>query len=266
MKKLLSILGSTALITTSTTSVLACSSNANYKEFLKWIDRQDTFLLYYGADNCPYCNQYQDALDMVKGTENSLENKLNGLNEKYNAALAAEQDATNPINDYGKDLVNGNIDYHEFKIEDLSDKWSEKWSENLYDWLVDSLVEIYIEVVLKDSNITHQQKINLAKPLVKTYIGDLGVPFFLLIRNGKLVNWTTGFGRSEVIPGEEQIVDFENWFNTIETDFMNIQMPEELVKKIQEANNGSGGEGETTDPATYNYDQINVNNYSAYFE
>ncbi len=232
MKKLISVLTATSLIASSTVSVVACSSNANFREFKSWIKNEDSFLLYIGAKDCDYCQQFEDTLKM---TNKELENLLLEANNKYNSKHLDESDINNGnLTDFGRKIKHDKIDYHQFVIDEKANNWNENWSKNIYNWIVEQIVRIYIKVRFEtkpeiESNYKRYYKI--AEDKVKTYLSsNRGTPFYLLVRNGKLVFWEVGF--EGATDNKNYSENLKKWFKVFDDALNQNEIENQIAEKV----------------------------------
>lgn len=123
MRKLLSVFSTVTLVGTSTLTVVSCSSNKNFNEFKGWINKKESFLLYIGADNCPHCQDFENAQKKYK---TKFDQKINELNTSYDQ-LVSSQNIKYPdsMTAFGEKL-NNKVDLRTFKTEKFENKFSEK--------------------------------------------------------------------------------------------------------------------------------------------
>ncbi|AKX33929.1 hypothetical protein SLITO_v1c02740 [Spiroplasma litorale] len=235
MKKILATLSVLTLATTSATTVISCSSNVNYKQFLQWIDNKETFLLYIGAKDCDFCQKFEANLESNK---TFFDNKLEELSGQYNNSVSSIKPDENSFTGYGEEL-NNNLNLREFVSDEKANNFKEKWSENIINWLIDRMTDIYYKSMLDiGSNETIQKKV--AKSKVKEYFDKIkATPMFLIIRNGKIVSWEIGFDQDETGWVENSL---DKLIKKFSTSFLNSEIETELVEKI---NTGSSGESES---------------------
>ncbi|QEH62070.1 hypothetical protein SCHIN_v1c08750 [Spiroplasma chinense] len=270
MKKFLNLLAATALVTTSASTVVSCSSTANWKTFKGWIDKQDSFILYIGARDCEYCQQFETAKDIVSSEPgNSLEDRITSLQNEYNNLTIVGNTQTDDLTGFGQALKS-DLRFETFMIDEKANNFREKWSKNILDWAVDQVTNIYIDYRWGSTPggdlIDTTVKENIAKKVAKNAFyknGDktspnVGTPFFLVVRNGKLVTWTTD-GYSESTETNDKLVEFDNWFNAIREDFKNPDIKSSIMSKLEDYSpDASTSESKTN----FNYDQIDFNNYT----
>ncbi|AGR41431.1 hypothetical protein [Spiroplasma taiwanense] len=264
MKKLLSAVSAITLVSSSTITVVACSSNEYFEKFEGWIANKESFVLYIGADDCDYCVQFENAMDNQK---TYVEQKLTKMSTDYQN-LYTENVYQDSLTAFGEKLTNNKpVDFRTFKTEEKANNFKEKWSINLLDWIKDKVIEIYFDNLIASSiNNSDLYKFKkIAKEKVNTYFdSNKGTPFFLTIRNGKLVSWTQGFEKDSLGWDENSL---NKLFDPIVSEFLNSEIETEIVNKI----NGSstGGEGSTDSAAmkvnNYNYTN-NLDEYSKNYD
>ncbi|AGR42308.1 lipoprotein [Spiroplasma diminutum] len=264
MRKLLSVISATALVGTSTLTVVSCSSNKYFKEFKKWIDNKESFLLYIGADDCTHCIDFENA---KKDNSDKFNEKLMQITTGYNQTIANnENEYPETMTAFGEKL-NNEVDFREFKTEELANNFKEKWSKNIISWMVDQVTPIYKDKTYGNTGTNDTVATRLSKKAVEAYFDssdNKGTPMFILIRNGKLVSWNVGYSKSSEVGHSG--VDIEKLFDPIIEDMKYKEIEEKMVTKINNSGSSTGGgEGETSeDTLSFNYalnDQDLINNY-----
>jgi len=259
MKKLISILTATTLIASSTVSVVACSSNANFREFKSWIKNEDSFLLYIGAKDCDYCQQFEDTLKM---TNKELEQLLAKANSIYNAKHSNESEINNgDLTDFGRKIKHDKIDFHQFITDEKANNWNENWSKNIYNWIVEQIVKVYIKVRLEtkpEIEDNYKRYYKIAEDRVKTYLSsNRGTPFYLLVRNGKLVFWEVGFEGATNNNHKEAL---EKWFKTFDEALNQDQIEIKIADKIDGSKPSEDKKESLSNFKKYNYN-LDFNKY-----
>ncbi|ASP28033.1 hypothetical protein SCORR_v1c02590 [Spiroplasma corruscae] len=238
MKKILATLSVLTIATSSAATVVSCSSNVHYKEFLQWINNKETFLLYIGAKDCDFCQKFESNIEYNK---QYFDDKLNQISGEYNNNVSSLNNLNDSFTGYGETL-NNNLNLRQFVIDEKANNFKEKWSENIVTWLVDKLTEVYYELTLNiGSNETIQK--NVAKEKVKEYFDKIkATPMFLIIRNGKVVDWEVGFEEDTTGWVDKSL---ESLVSQIGKSFLDSEIEAKLVNKI---NTGSATEsgGETS--------------------
>lgn len=258
MRKLIGVLSATALITSSTSAVISCGNDAWWKEFNTAVKNKETFLVYIGADDCEYCNQFEEA---KTATGDLVQTQLEKMKTDYAALLTSL--GTNKVVDdltgFGQDLLKpDSVKLHEYVIEKKADNFTEKWSKNILNWIRDQLREIYYQKTF--ANLVSQGSINeltarnQTKDSVKNYLDtSKGTPMFLMVRNGQFAGISVGFNQSSSKNHEE---DIKEWFKPLSDYFLADDFSQQMVEIIDK--NQAATESSLT---TYNYNDINLLNY-----
>ncbi|ARU91436.1 hypothetical protein SCLARK_00807 [Spiroplasma clarkii] len=250
MKKLISVLSATALLTSSTASVISCGNDAYWNEFNRAVKNQETFMVYIGADDCEYCNHFEDS---KKITGDLVQELLDGLIAKYKADLTTLGDKVevDDLTGFGQAIkVPDQVKLREFIIEAKADNFNEKWSKNILNWVRDQLREIYYTKEFKynvdngNGEVNARNQVNAA---VKSYLDNAkGTPFFLMIRNGKLAGISSGYSRTSPINHDE---DIRNWFETFKNFFLADDLSNQIVNLIKNSSGSSSGGEEASETA-----------------
>ncbi|WP_338984568.1 lipoprotein [Spiroplasma endosymbiont of Diplazon laetatorius] len=239
MRKLLSVISVTALVGTSSLSVVSCSSNKYFKEFKGWIDNKESFILYMGADDCEYCQGFEYLQEKessyfktkTKELNTNYNQEIKGLNGNYSDSMTA----------FGEKL-NNDLEFRTMKTEEKANKFDEKWSKNILSWLVDEVTEVYKYREYNNSQLSDKLVTKLAKAKVETYLkkDNLGIPFFLVIRNGKVAGWYSGFSKEPEAGWNELVID--ELFKQLNSIITNHDQETEMVNLV---NNGQSTGGES---------------------
>jgi len=252
MRKILSLLTVTSVITSTTVNVVSCGQNANWREFNNWINNEETFLLYIGAENCDFCNHFEDAL---AETGNLVQILIDELVKRYEALLITNN-KLDELTGFGQNITWPALtNLRKFVIEDLADNFNERWSENILNWVRDRLRDIYFAVTFAPSVEQEQNAIaqwNITNELVGNFLETTrGTPYFILIRNGQLAGLSTGFSRSDNLNHNS---DIRKWFSTFSDFFMAEDLRRILVDMINNPSNET-----STNSLAYNLDDDYIN-------
>ncbi|AXK51275.1 lipoprotein [Spiroplasma alleghenense] len=246
MRRLLAILASASLITAAGTTVVSCTNElSNYNTFKKWIKNRETFVLYIGAEDCPYCQNFVKAttgkpngsLDDFENQVNNGDNKMfNEFKTNYNNKLESLQNGGKEINDDFRNGFGAKVDqvkFHHFTEEKKDSINSKKWLTKIKEWILDEYKAQY-----KIHNIPETDPNYVTNDLTVDDLKISSIPTYIIIRDGKLVNVTTGFDSLENGVGEEQAL--EKWFTEINSYFT------DPASFFQPSNNGgeTGGDGD----------------------
>lgn len=256
MKRILGLLAVTSVITSATVNVVSCGRNAYWREFNNWINNEETFLLYIGAENCEFCHHFEDAL---AATGNLAQELMDSLVARYEAKLISRPGdlKIDELTGFGQNIIHqDSVNLRKFITEDLADNFNEPWSENILNWVRDRLRDIHFAVSFEpwveqglQDEITQW---NLTNERVDNFLETTrGTPYFILIRNGQLAGLSTGFSRSHNLNHNS---DIREWFSTFENFFM----AEDLRRILTSMINDPSGEASIDDFA-YNLDDYYTN-------
>ncbi|AKU79506.1 hypothetical protein [Spiroplasma turonicum] len=242
MRKILAALSVVSLASAGATTVISCSSNVLYKQFLQWIENKESFVLYIGAKDCDYCQKFEANIDY---NQSYFNDKLSQISGEYNNSISKYNGNDDSFTSYGQKL-NNDLNLRSFIAEEKSNNFKEKWSENIIKWLVDKVAEIYYSAMLDiGHNETIQKKV--AKDKVKEYFNKIkGTPMFIIIRNGKIVDWEVGFEDDSTGWTENSL---ESLVKKISDSILNSEIESVLVDKVNtgssetESGGESGGNG-----------------------
>ncbi|WP_338971298.1 lipoprotein [Spiroplasma endosymbiont of Panorpa germanica] len=255
MRKLLAILASTSLISAAGVTVVSCTNElSNYNTFKKWIKKRETFILYIGAEDCPYCQNFVKSatgkpdgnLDEFENQVNNGDNKrFNDLTETYNNTLSDLKDKNNQteIEDEFRNGFGAKVDkvqFHHFTEEKKETVQSKKWLTKIKEWILDEYKEQY-----KIHNVPETDPNYVTKDLTIDDLKINSIPVYLIIRDGKLVNIVSGFDSLENGVGPEQAMDnLFNEFTSYFTDPGSFFQPTSTGGETGgEDGDGDGGEG-----------------------
>ncbi|WP_338969355.1 lipoprotein [Spiroplasma endosymbiont of Labia minor] len=226
MKKMLTLLATITLTTPTTVSVVSCSSNTNFKDFEKWINQEQSFILYVGAKDCPHCQVFdkvfanRDLDQFEKNINTRIDANSNTIiSQWYNTQqdyeeLAESKTISDDYNSNYSQELKGNLLFHYFQSDNYSTIWSEKWASNLVDWLVDGMIarQKIIDDFRYGDNDSFYDSLDFKSAIEST-------PLFVIIRNGKLAGVTNGMeDESTTGNNDDQLID--DWFTTISNMFV----------------------------------------------
>lgn len=175
------------MVAATSAVVVACGvDNAKFNEFTNWINNQETFVLYIGARDCPYCNAYENAKTREE-TKGLFQEILNDVWASEYNANAQENFKPEKYNNYGEKLKYNEVKYHEFTESSPSTLWELEWAKKMYDWLIDNMYELTKDYQSGNSENEWKEKI---KAIIKKES-----PTFVLVRNGRLVSVQSGFSQ-----------------------------------------------------------------------
>jgi hypothetical protein len=257
MKKLLGLLGTVQMITIPALSVVACESNANYKEFKSWVDAKESFVLYIGADDCEHCKDFDKFLGMKNATqtgEEVLKDGLEKMRTDYNDHLksggwnSGEESVNNLL---GYTSVN-QISFHKFKYDNFDDIWNDtKSMKNIRDWEVDQ----YESILKQQGNNNYIDNDNMDDAL-KQLVSTTGTPIFMIIRNGKFIGQVSGF--------EGSSSDIEAQGNALIESISKVwttNADEVITNLFTAAQDAVNNYKKTSESLGFNYDDVDLNNY-----
>ncbi|AGM25188.1 lipoprotein [Spiroplasma chrysopicola] len=212
MKKILTLLTATTFMTTTATTVVACSQNnmKYYTEFMTKVSKEDTFVMFVSANDCPYCTvtkatTIKELYNNGQGTQVFKDYLAGNYGNQY--ALDKYYDSKNDQKVID-DLTNSYLYIADAK--EHSGIWDQKGFNKIADWVVTQE---------RNNNLINGQ---IDKTItVQSLFGSNATPFFLYIKQGHYMGFEfDSFGTWEEGSEPEKYFDkfidhmvLENWKN-----------------------------------------------------
>ncbi|WP_342252453.1 lipoprotein [Spiroplasma endosymbiont of Amphibalanus improvisus] len=174
MKKLVSFLGSLSIAVVPAVSVISCSDDNFYNStFLPELDQKRNAVIYVGADDCPFCEDFY--YNIWKDHFDTPELASASWSEIYN-----DPSSLHRWPDYGKEDFK-EIDFLHYQVESEESAYEDDSVKSMSDWIVNWY---------KDFNSNNDNYKNLE--LSREDIGLDGLPLFIFIHDGEFSGFQVG--------------------------------------------------------------------------
>ncbi|WP_338955337.1 hypothetical protein [Spiroplasma endosymbiont of Polydrusus cervinus] len=208
MKKLLSTLAVSIIVSASTTSLIACSDSnmAYYNEFMNGVKNNESFIFMVSVQNCIHCE------NTISTTIADLYNKNGSGNDKYDKYLAGYFDQqfslkTYPLSAEEQEKIKNTRLIITENVKDYNGVWKEKWAAKIGDW-----------IVTQERN-AHKINGEIDKTITADSLGLSGTPTYVYVKNGKYVGFEKGeIGNLQTGPNNDEWMTrfinhmvLENW-------------------------------------------------------
>ncbi len=168
MRKFLSLVSALCLLSTSASSVVACTDDKEYNQFMKWVKDDQSFVFFIGAWDCADC----------QANKLNLWNKLTANNDAY---LKTELQKTQykPDTVYGtasspQKTAYANLHLYNYEIQQVAKAFDDDNIKKIADYMVD-------QSKAKLKNTAGQ----VPQPyLTRQDLGVDGLPLFIFIDHG----------------------------------------------------------------------------------
>ncbi|KAF0851600.1 MAG: hypothetical protein EIB84_04970 [Spiroplasma poulsonii] len=180
MRKLLSTMAALTIVSTTATTVIACSDKnmVYYTQFMDGVKNKENFIFMVSAQNCIHCQNTHDTTIADLYT--------NGYgNQKYDDYLTGKRGAQYALNSYHisaeeQAKIKKTRLIVTSDVKDYNNVWQQKWAKNVADW-----------IVTQERN-AHKINGEIDKSITAESLGLNGTPTYIYVKNGNYVGFETG--------------------------------------------------------------------------
>lgn len=179
MIKLLITMAALTIVSTTATTVIACSDKnmIYYTRFMDGVKNKENFILMISAKNCIHCQNTHDT------TIADLYSNMQG-NEKFNDYLTGKfgsqyQLSNYPVSDEQQEKIKKTRLIVVNDIKDYNGVWQQKWAKKIADW-----------IITQERN-AHKINDEIDKSITAASLGLNGTPTYIYVKNGNYVGFET---------------------------------------------------------------------------
>ncbi|WP_425379516.1 hypothetical protein [Spiroplasma endosymbiont of Stenodema calcarata] len=180
MRKLLSTMAALTIVSTTATTVIACSDKnmIYYTEFMDGINKKENFIFMVSAQNCIHCQNTHDTTIADLYTDGKGNSKFNDyLTGKYGAQYAL---TSYPVSAEQQTKIKNTRLIITNDVKDFNGIWQTKWAKKIAKW-----------IVTQEQN-AHKINGEIDKSITADSLGLNGTPTYVYIKNGNYVGFETG--------------------------------------------------------------------------